>query len=348
MGEEWGSRSLAGDFIVPPFDVLNAQRGEWQKRKRSWVSILGLQTEDLGRETGLIAGAPETNPVRQVGFYRQKAEWEKANGRAISTSEFKHLYVPHENIRIRDTTSRFDPALAEVCITWYSAEGWLVFDPFGGGVERGLVASYLRRPYIGVELRQEQVDANKRIAELANLPIDPLWICDDAMNSREVMRGRGQAGFVLTCPPYWDLEVYSDRENDVSNMTLNGFLTAMDAIVAATLDVLKPDRFAVMVMGDKRYGSRKQLAHLPHRMIESFESHGALLHNDIAMLTSLGSKPQIARYAFERRRTLQPLHEHVLVFCKGDAKKAVLAMGEVEISEGSDFIKSGGQLSFGW
>ena len=39
--------TLAGRFIIPPFSVLDARQGEWQKRKRAWLS-LGIQSE-LGR-----------------------------------------------------------------------------------------------------------------------------------------------------------------------------------------------------------------------------------------------------------------------------------------------------------
>ena len=41
------SRSLATQFLVPPFSVLDARQGYWQDRKRGWLA-LGIQSE-IGR-----------------------------------------------------------------------------------------------------------------------------------------------------------------------------------------------------------------------------------------------------------------------------------------------------------
>lgn len=38
---------LSETFTVPPFTVLNAREGWWQRRKRAWIA-LGIQSE-LGR-----------------------------------------------------------------------------------------------------------------------------------------------------------------------------------------------------------------------------------------------------------------------------------------------------------
>lgn len=58
-------------------------------------------------------------------------------------------------------TSIFDPVLCEIAYRWFSPVGGLILDPFAGGSVRGIVASKLGRQYIGHELRQEQVDANR-------------------------------------------------------------------------------------------------------------------------------------------------------------------------------------------
>jgi len=41
---------LSRRFIVPPFSVLNAREGWWQKRKRWWLSF-GIKSE-VGRGAG--------------------------------------------------------------------------------------------------------------------------------------------------------------------------------------------------------------------------------------------------------------------------------------------------------
>ena len=62
-------------------------------------------------------------------------------------------------------TSIFDPVLCELAYTWFSPNGGLILDPFAGGSVRGIVAAELDREYIGVELRDEQVKANRDQAE---------------------------------------------------------------------------------------------------------------------------------------------------------------------------------------
>jgi len=59
---------LADDFIIPPFSVLNAREGEWQERKRKWIS-LGIKSE-LGRGDQLIpngGGVDEQGSLREGG-----------------------------------------------------------------------------------------------------------------------------------------------------------------------------------------------------------------------------------------------------------------------------------------
>jgi DNA modification methylase len=59
-------------------------------------------------------------------------------------------------------TSIFDPVLCELAYSWFSPKGGIVLDPFAGGSVRGIVASKLGRQYIGVDLRAEQVAANRK------------------------------------------------------------------------------------------------------------------------------------------------------------------------------------------
>jgi hypothetical protein len=51
--EPTGNGSLADQFMIAPFSVLNAREGWWQNRKRLWIG-LGIQSE-LGRGENLSA-----------------------------------------------------------------------------------------------------------------------------------------------------------------------------------------------------------------------------------------------------------------------------------------------------
>ena len=58
-------------------------------------------------------------------------------------------------------TSIFDPVLCELAYRWFSPPQGIVLDPFAGGSVRGIVASHLGRKYTGIDLRSEQIIANR-------------------------------------------------------------------------------------------------------------------------------------------------------------------------------------------
>lgn len=105
-------------------------------------------------------------------------------------------------------TSIFDPVLCELAYQWFCPPGGRVLDPFAGGSVRGIVAAVLGRNYIGIELRSEQCAANeKQAAEICGG--GPVWHCGDACDVLPTL----SAGFdfLFSCPPYGNLEVYSDE-----------------------------------------------------------------------------------------------------------------------------------------
>ena len=56
---------------------------------------------------------------------------------------------------------RLNPCWPSSAYRWFSPAGGTVLDPFAGGVARGAVAAATGRRYVGVELRAEQVEANR-------------------------------------------------------------------------------------------------------------------------------------------------------------------------------------------
>lgn len=226
-------------------------------------------------------------------------------------------------------TSIFDPVLCELVYRWFSPAGGAVLDPFAGGSVRGLVASRLGRRYAGVELRAEQVAANRAQLALAGKP-RPVWHCGDARDTGRLCAGY-KADLVFSCPPYADLERYSDDPADLSAMPYDAFLAAYRAIIAAALALLKPDRFACFVVGDVRAPDGYYRG-LPGDTIAAFAAAGARLYNDAVLITAVGSLPLRAGKAFTAARKLGKAHQNVLVFCNGDPRKAAAACGPVEIA----------------
>jgi DNA modification methylase len=141
---------------------------------------------------------------------------------------------------------------------------------------------------------------------------------------------------VFTCPPYYDLEIYSDEPGDLSRAgDYSEFLKAYCDIIHKSILTLKPDRFACVVVGDIR-DKKGFYRNFVSDTIAAFEDSGARLYNEAILVTSVGSLPIRVGRQFGASRKLGKTHQQVLVFCKGDPKKATEAVGPVEFGEAMD------------
>lgn len=289
--------SLADKFVVPPFSVLDARSGLWQDRKRRWQS-LGIESE-LGR-----------------------------GGDLTFSGSFQWLSSIDSSERNRTNTSTFDPVLCELAYRWFTPVGARVLDPFAGGSVRGIVASTLARWYYGVELRPEQVAANRAQAHLGT-DIAPTWIEGDATDLGVALCDVGaDFDFVFSCPPYADLEVYSDDPRDLSNMPYDQFVKSYRNAIRDAVDALRPNRFAAWVISDVR-DKRGRYRGLVADTVRAFMDAGAHLYNDTIYLEMCGTAAIRAPRAFDASRKVIRTHQHMLIFVKGDPRKAAAyAKGE--------------------
>lgn len=276
---QWVSCKSAS--FAPPVSVFDTKQGYWQKRKREWKEI-GLQSE-TGRDDALMGN----------GLKRLAESW----GMSLSG------------------TSIFDPVLCEIVYNWYCPEEGIVLDPFAGGSVRGITAEMLGRHYIGIDLSQRQVDANQINAD--KLGICPAWHCDDSRNMDAYIPD-GSADLVFSCPPYHNLEKYSNHPLDLSNMNYADFLSAYEDIIQKACRKLKSNRFAVLVVGDIRDGKGAYRDFLSETK-RIFRQSGLCLYNESILLEQYGTAPMRAANNFALRK-MTKVHQNVLVFYKGDIK----------------------------
>lgn len=220
-------------------------------------------------------------------------------------------------------TSIFDPVVCELAYRWFCPPNGQILDPFAGGSVRGIVASHLGRKYVGVELRREQVEANMLQLGIAGNP-KPDWRNAD---SRDIARVcfDVQADFVFSCPPYADLEIYSDDPADLSTLAYDEFLSAYRHIIKETCSLLKDDRFACFVVGDVR-DKKGNYRNFVGDTVEAFRDAGLEFYNEAILVTAVGSLPVRVGKQFAASRKLGKTHQNILVFVKGDGKKATKAM----------------------
>lgn len=297
------SGPVAERFGFPPFSVLDARAGEWQDRKRAWAAM-GIKGE-VGRNS--LAGGSGTSAnscylaKRNDGSTARVGELHDEGGGNLS--------------------SIFDPTLCECMYRWFCPEGGQVVDPFAGGSVRGIVAGALGRKYWGCDLRREQIEANETQADEICVDPRPSWVCGD---STETLADAPPADFVFSCPPYGDLEKYSDNPQDLSSMEWHTFVAAYKRIILRAVKCLKPNRFACFVVGDFR-DKRGFYRDFVSTTISGFRECGAELYNEAILVTSVGSACMRVTKQFEAGRKFAKTHQNVLVFCKGDWRKAAEA-----------------------
>lgn len=295
-----------------------------------------IKLEALARVGNKTEGAVSANVELEIPGYYEKlnagqtrdeiiAEWQKANGGAETITG----------------TSIFDPVLCELLYRWFSPPSGTVLDPFAGGSVRGVVAATLGRSYRGFELRAEQVEANrKQWAELSakqsGASGDVTWTQGDSAETIAQTPAEPWADFVFSCPPYADLEVYSDDPQDLSTMEYPAFREAYAKIIADACARLKADRFAAFVIGEVRKKGDKVGGYLGfvQDTIAAFEAAGLTYYNEAILVTATGTLPLRVSRFFSSTRKLGKTHQNVLVFVKGDPRKAIEAIGDSEFGEG--------------
>lgn len=293
--KEEASKKLTDEFLIPPISVFDTRQGYWQDRKRAWKS-LGISS-DVGRDEALLGQG-----LKQLA--------EKQGSKTLTG------------------TSIFDPVLCEVMYKWFNVHEGSIFDCFAGGSVRGIVAEKLGYKYTGIDLRKEQIEAN--ILNAQEMGLNPTWICDDSLNA-DLYVEDDSVDLLFSCPPYADLEVYSDDERDISNMDYEQFKKVYRKIIDISCRKVKNDRFAIFVVGDVR-DKKGYYRNFIDYTKECFNKNGFMTYNEIILLEQLGTIPLRARYVFKKRKVAKA-HQNILIFYKGDINNIPCNYSNIEVGE---------------
>lgn len=170
--------------------------------------------------------------------------------------------------------SIFNPHLAQMLLSAYCPQDAVIFDPFAGGGTRGIIASAMGFKYYGIEIRKNEV---ARVLDMRDkLNLDYVINLGDGQTDRF---GKDNFfDFCYTCPPYYDLEVYSNLENDLSNAaTYEDFLVMIYRCLLNVYAALKDGKLAVFVVGNFR-DKEGYLKHFSGDLVRLGEEAGFKLH----------------------------------------------------------------------
>lgn len=237
---------------------------------------------------------------------------------------------------INSGVSILDPVLAELVVKWFGLRGGTAFDCFAGDSVFGYVAAYEGMQFVGIELRKEQADLNQQRVDKDKLPAK--YICDDALNMDKHIKD-GSMDLVFSCPPYADLEVYSDLPNDLSNMPHDEFFKVYAMALQNTYKKLRNNRFAVIVTSEVRNKKGEYIGLVP-KTIELMQQAGYTYYNEVILVNAVGTLPQRVGRSM-RTRKIGRRHQNVLVFYKGDIKSIKAEYPQIEVVTGEENDEGG-------
>ena len=318
------ARSLQERFIIPPFSVFDTRQGYWQDRKKLWNTL--FDSQKTREDVELIAKSGQSPAI-----YELRNKMRKSLGREPEWDEIIE-YARKKGMHIYEGASVFDPVLCEICYKWFCPEGGTVLDTFSGGSVRGIVAAMLGLNYTGIDLRDDQVQENRKQAAVLKIS-NVQWIAGDSLDMNTLLGESTMADFIFSCPPYHDLEHYSDDPRDLSNMTYEQFIAVYKAIICQAVQRLKKNRFACFVVGDIR-DDKGYYRNFLNDTIDAFQhSKECMLYNEIILVNVAGSLPVRVGRQFTNSRKVGKMHQNVLVFYKGDPKKIKEEFPEIKAGE---------------
>jgi len=285
------TQTLADKYLMCPTTVLNTRDPKWKELKNKW-NKLGIKSE-VGREN------IKKNNANDFSRMQKYSENKKGVTSYISFNE------------TNSTTSIFDPVICEIIYKWFAKCN--VLDPFAGGSVRGIVANKLGFKYTGIELRQEQVESNREQAlNILEVNNQPQWYLGDSEIILDELIPKYD--LLFSCPPYMDLEIYSDLENDLSNMNDENFTTKYESIIKKSCEKLINGGYAVFVVGDLRdkKGFLKDFTGITK---EAFKKSGMKLYNELILVTPVGSKAMTLEVGFKKGK-LARVHQNIYIFVK--------------------------------
>ena len=262
--------------MITPFSVLDTRTKEWKRKKEEWIATYGIRSE-LGRE--------DTQSKTQF--------WDSPTNVSV-----------------------FDPVLCELMYEWFVPKGGKILDPFSGGSVRGIVAEEMGFSYLGIDLSEKQILANREQSQ------KPKWIIGDA--DKEIFSLDNEYDFVFTCPPYYDLEIYSDSPYDLSNLNESQFDAKLERIIYKAMTKLKMNRFFGIVVSEVRNPSTTEkysignYRGLVHKTINMCERHNLKFYNDMILFNSQHQASRVGKTYFDRNRKIPSVHQNILIFVKGN------------------------------
>lgn len=230
------------------------------------------------------------------------------------------------NGHVLEYHGNFVPQIATQAFLRFSKKDDVVLDLFLGSGTSAVEALRLKRRCIGVELkpelaehvRQKAGEETDRVAVLCGDSAAP----ETGAAVREALArwGRERADLLMLHPPYADIIRFSEREECLSNAaTTEAFLGQFRKVAEQGHGLLRPGRFAVLVIGDKyENGALVPLGFECMRVMNEigFRTRSIVVKNIEGNEVGKGQRNNLWRYRALRGGFYLFKHEYVMIFDK--------------------------------
>jgi hypothetical protein len=220
----------------------------------------------------------------------------------------------------------FNPQIATWVINMFCPDNAMVYDPFAGGGTRAIISAAKGHRYIGLEIRQAEVDATRARIERLGYKSQAAVIQGDARFPPPWI-----ADFLFTCPPYFDLEQYGGPIGDLSMIDVYPlFVWELGRAIRSSFDILTPGSKSVWVVGLHR-DKNGYLLDIPGDVVRKHQECGFKYVDSVIIYhKNTGSKQRLGNFEKGKRRLIRT-HEYALIFEKPLATKESSVVGSPEL-----------------
>jgi len=180
------------------------------------------------------------------------------------------------------------------------------------------MAKLLDYNYVGCEVRKDECEKIESKLDTNSL-FEQSNVRVLNMDCREFESDQ-KFDLVFTCPPYWNLETYSEQSNDMSSISsYSEFLTEMSRVYEKCVSLMHEDSYCCFVVADFRdYSEGRKLINrlvpFVSDMIRCGEDSGLTLYDKVIVKKPMGTAPSRLKL-WNNRKTVR-IHEELLVFKK--------------------------------
>jgi len=218
---------------------------------------------------------------------------------------------------VRKRESTFNPIICILALNMFGPKkdsGMNVYDPFAGGGARAVVVGKYHLNYYGCEIRQNECEAI--IERAKNNEVEQFVTVINTDCRKVPILVNNKCDFLITCPPYYDLEQYDGGENDMSMApTYHVYCSMINEAIIESRRILKPGAFSAWVVGMHR-DKNGELLPIHHDVARLHCKAGFFMKEEIALYWNQYTTGALKRVGyFEKgQKHLIRTHEYCQIF----------------------------------